>query len=66
MKKIYIAPSTVLKIVRAKQAMLAGSNRLYNNGVGETAEFNPGTMEGGNGDDAAARGWTQSSSVWDD
>ena len=65
MKKIYIAPSTVLKIVRAKQAMLAGSNRLYNNGVGETAEFNPSTMIEGDGDDAAARGF-QHHSVWDD
>ena len=65
MKKIYIAPNTVLKTVRAKQAMLAGSNRLYNNGVGETAEFNPGTMIEGDGDDAAARNY-RSSSVWDD
>ena len=65
MKKIYIAPSTVLKTVRAKQAMLAGSNRLYNEGTG-TSDINPGTMTPGDGDDAAARGWTQSGSVWDD
>ena len=65
MKKIYIAPSTVLKTVRAKQAMLAGSNTLNNNGEG-TSVFNPGTMEEGNGSDAAARGWTRGGSVWDD
>ncbi len=64
MKKIYIAPNTVLKTIRAKQAMLAGSNRLYNNGEG-TSEINPGTMIEGDGEDAAARNY-RSSSIWDD
>ena len=39
--------------------LLANSNMIV--GDGDSAELNPGTMEGGNGSDAASRG-----SIWDD
>jgi len=45
--------------------MMMVSNHIPS-GETDKAWLNPGTMQEGDGSDAAARGWTQSSSVWDD
>ena len=67
MKKNYITPSTALVEVHSRYAMMMVSNRITS-GSGEDGSnvwLNPGTMQEGDGSDAAARGFQQHS-VWDD
>ena len=61
MKKLqYIQPQTI--VVRMQTVhMIAGSNEIP--GSGEQADLNPGTMDTGNGGDAASR---RHRNDWDD
>ena len=58
-KKLYIQPQSMFVGEETIDTLLANSNMIV--GDGDSAELNPGTMEGGNGSDAASRG-----SIWDD
>lgn len=61
MKKIYIAPNTVLKTVNFKRTLLAGSGD--GRFVSDQTTGNAGITSG---DARENNGWAQSSSVWDD
>ncbi len=56
-KKLYIQPQSMFVGEETIDTLLVNSIV----GDGDSAELDPGTMDGGNGSDAASRG-----SIWDD
>lgn len=58
-KKPYISPQAIVVEMTCVNSLLSGSNQL----VGTSIDMNPGTMEEGDGGDAAAR---SRYSLWDD
>ncbi|MBQ7472453.1 MAG: hypothetical protein IJS97_08540 [Prevotella sp.] len=61
MKKNYIKPVLVVQKMKYERALLAGSNEY--NATLNSIQLNRGTMEEGNGDDAARQ---HSYNVWED
>lgn len=62
MKKNYIKPVLVVQKMKYERALLAGSNE-YDTQSLKGIQFNPNTMDGGDGSDAARQ---HSYNVWED